>query len=120
MQSTKVRNDYLNHVFRGIPMPAPAASLYVGLFTTQGEVDAAAYVRQPITFSEPFNGLIYNMQDIHFPVAAEYWGQVVEAQIYDDPIAGEMKDRAAIKEVKVIKENQLFTIPAGTYEIEVG
>ena len=91
----------LNHTLRNIAY-APAAAVYVGLFTSatsdgtttggagQGEVSnvGTAYARQAVTFGVPASGQTSNTADIIFPTATSGWGTVTHCAIFDNATYG--------------------------------
>lgn len=113
-----LRNNILNHVFRNEPYTAPT-TVYAALFTSSGEVDGDGYVRQPITFGAPNNGVIKNDTEIKFPIAASDWGNITSASVFDSETGGNrLADGNPLSE-KNVRENDQFSIPVGNYTIEV-
>ncbi|PWA08665.1 hypothetical protein DCC39_14600 [Pueribacillus theae] len=110
--------DVLNHVFRNTPMTSPS-KVYVGLFTSSGEVNGNAYERQELTFTEPSGGIIKNAAEVRFAIATADWGEVVGAGIFDAETGGKRLDDANIAAARIVRENDQFVIPVGNYTIEL-
>src|SRR5690625_2369272 len=61
----ELENKVLNHIFRNESY-TPPEKVYVGLFTSTGEVTGAGYTRQEIPFRESSNGRIVNDMNAAF------------------------------------------------------
>lgn len=112
------RNGMLNHIFRNKTMESPS-EVYIALFTSNGEVDGTGYDRQPISFGEPEGGKMENDEEVRFGFAGSDWGEIKDAGIYDKQTGGTRLDNAKIANVKLMEENDQFSIPEGNYIIEV-
>lgn len=110
--TTETRDDMLNHFFRNGPV-------YVGIFTSSGEVDGNGYERVEVTFLAPSNGTIKNESEIRFPIAMEEWGEITEAGVFDDEEGGKRLEQGYATNVKLVRENDRYSIPAETYEISL-
>lgn len=106
----------LNHTFRNIPLPSPE-KVYVGLFNASGELSASGYTRQEITFGEPSAGVIKNDKEVRFPIAAEDWGEVTGAGVFDAVSAGSRLDESQMVAVRIVRVDDQFVIPVGNYSI---
>lgn len=116
--ATNLRNNILNHVFRNTPY-TPPTTVYVGLFNGSSEISGSGYARQAVTFGAPVGGVIKNDTEVRFPIAASEWGNVSSASVFDSSAGGNRLDDAEIASVKVVRENDQFSIPVGNYTIEV-
>lgn len=71
--STALKNQMLDHFFRGMPQQWNG-TLFVALYTsdpgagdTGVEVAVAGYARASVTFGPPIDGVVTNMADVVFP-----------------------------------------------------
>lgn len=108
----------LNHVTRNIPYESPE-KVYVGLFVADEEVDGAGYERREITFSAPQNGVITNENELRFPIAHDEWGEIAYAAVFDSETGGNRLFNSRISQVRLVRENDQFTIPVGNLEFEL-
>jgi len=117
--TSNLKDDVLNHVFRNTPYTQPA-TVYVGLFTSTGEVSASSYTRELITFATPVGNTIKNDAEVRFPIAVEDWGEVTSAGIFDAETAGNRLDNADIALSKSVRANDQFVIMTENYSISLG
>jgi hypothetical protein len=102
----------LNYWLRNLAIaPAQAITVYVALNTTAssptvpGAEDADAnYARMAVTFAAPVGSSVANVGTISFYGAGRAAGSatIVEAAIYDDPLAGNELYYGAISPSKVV------------------
>lgn len=116
--TTELSDEILKHVFRNDPYEAPD-TIYVGLLSGEDEIRGEGYARQIISFAEPRNGTITNDAEVRFSIALEDWGEVTGAGLYGSSGGNDRLDNAEIAVVKVVRENDQFSIPSGNYIIEV-
>ena len=73
-------------------------ALFLGLFTLApgrdgsdgAEVGGNGYARQPITFGNPTQGEMTNVNPVHFPQASANWGEVTGLGIWDAQVDGNL------------------------------
>ena len=85
-------NALINAVLRNTPFQSPA-SLWLALFTDNGEVVGSGYNRVNVTgvFAPPSaNDTTFNMTRVDFPVPLAPWGTITRAVIFDAPTGGNM------------------------------
>lgn len=96
--SNTLEDAILNGVFRNSAY-TPAATMYVGLFTTnptdsgpgtEVTTSGTAYARQSVTFGAPSSGAIQNTNTITFAVATANYGTVEGFGIFDASTSGNM------------------------------
>ena len=85
--------------------------VYVGLFTTGGEVDKASYERMPISFTTPANGQIVNSASVFFPDAQEIWGDIARIGLFDAQVGGNLLFIDTAQEVKTVGIANQYHIP---------
>jgi len=112
----ELENKVLNHIFRNESY-TPPEKVYVGLFTSAGEVAGAGYTRQEITFRESSNGRIVNDNEIRFPIAEEDWGTITRAGVFDSQTGGTQLTETTVNETEVI-ENKQVMYAIGDFEVE--
>ena len=86
--------------------------VYVGLFTTGGEVNKASYKRMPISFTTPENGQIVNSASVFFPDAQEIWGDIARIGLFDAQVGGNLLFVDTAQEVKTVGVANQYHIPA--------
>lgn len=130
MPTTGAMSNYLetailNAVLRGIPYSTPP-TVYVALYTTDPtdedigvEVSGEGYVRQPVTFGEPSDGVVSNTEDILFPVASANWGTITHVGIRDAETGGNLLFHSALEMPKTIEIGDQLKIPAGQLVISL-
>jgi len=120
--TTYLEQQVLNHVFRGQTYSAPSA-VYVGLFTSSGEVSASEYERQEISFSAPTTtgdgSELKNSSEIRFPIAMSGWGEIISAAVYDSQSGGEILTEAELPQSRLIEENDQLIIPSENLTVEI-
>jgi hypothetical protein len=110
----------LNEVLRNIGY-TPAATVYVGLFTTATtdagggtEVTGNAYARQAVTFGAPSGGQVANSADVLFPVATPAgWGTVTHWAIFDALSGGNMLIHAPLTAPVTVDAGEQYVFRAG-------
>ncbi|MCG1029319.1 hypothetical protein J5S49_13560 [Virgibacillus halodenitrificans] len=107
-------HKWLNDTFRDSASP-----VYLALFTASGEVSAPSYTRLPITFSAPANREITNDAEVKFPIAAEEWGDITGAGIFDSETAGIRLDESTITDARFIRSNDQFYVPPGNMIVRI-
>jgi hypothetical protein len=119
--SNYAENAIGNHLLRNVALTAPAA-VYLGLFTavtdaeagTGTEVSGGGYVRKPITFGAPTNGVFANSAAVTFDPASGNWGTVSHAAIFDAASGGN-----PISVIKALASPVAVNTP-NVFEIAVG
>lgn len=85
--------------------------VYVGLYTSKGEVNKGKYERQPVTFHEAAEGQVANNVDVIFPIPSEAWGDITHIGLFDSEEEGEMLFKAPAEFVKFIDVSNQYKIP---------
>lgn len=91
-----LEDELLDHAFRNTSY-TPAATVYVGLFTTATgdagggtEVSGGSYARTAITFAAASSGSITNSGAVTFPTATASWSTISHFGIMDASTVGNM------------------------------
>lgn len=105
-----------NHVLRNIAMTSPT-TVYVALFTTNPtdagtgtEVSGGNYVRQPVTFGAPSNGVGSNSGQVLWDPASIPFGTVTHIGLYDAMTSGNLLMHGPLASSKVINSGDIFRI----------
>lgn len=116
--TTSLSNNIMNHVFRGVPYSAPT-TVYVGLFVGGSEVSSGGYVRQPISFGSPNNGVITNNEEIRFPLATSDWGEVTHGALFDSETGGNRLTDETFNVSREVRENDQVIFGVGSYTVRL-
>lgn len=114
--SDYAENALFNHLLRNVPLTSPT-TVYVALFTsnptdagTGTEVAVGNYVRQPVTFGAPSNGVGSNSGQVLWDPASVAFGTITHVGIYDASTSGNLLMHAALNASKVIGAGDIFRI----------
>ena len=123
--SNYLETALFNHVFRNTAY-TPAATLYLGLFTSTGstaeleagtltnEVSGGSYARQTVAFSAPTNGAGGNSGSVTFPTASAPWGTIRFVAILDASTAGNVLWYAQLSSDVTINSANTFQFNAAS------
>ena len=94
--SNYLANKLVDATVRNIAYTTPAV-VYLALYTTDptkedvgSEVDQASYTRQPVTFTEPEDGISSNANQVDWSEATSNWGLVTHIGIRDEAGGGNL------------------------------
>jgi len=114
--SNYLENALINGTLRGITYTAPTTT-FLALYTNDptdadagSECSGTAYVRQPITFGAPSNGVATNSSAIEFTQAGSNWGTISHIGIRDAVTAGNLLYHSALETSKTISNGDIFKI----------
>lgn len=117
----------LNHFFRGVSTPAPAA-VFVALFNGDPdsggeELEADGYARVLAAFAAPINGddgrmRVENSERIEFPRAEAFWGRVSHFCIYDARTSGAALACGPLRTPKLIETDDILEFKAKELRVE--
>jgi hypothetical protein len=116
----------LNHFFRGVPAPAPAA-VFVALFNGHpdkggAEIFAEGYERIPMAFSAPakdeLGRFVANAEYREYPRARSDWGQVTHFVVFDGRVGGTAIFGARLKRERVVREDDKLYFEKGDLRIQ--
>jgi hypothetical protein len=114
--SDYAENALFNHLLRNVPLTSPT-TVYVALFTsnptdagTGTEVSVGNYVRQPVTFGAPSNGVGSNSGQVLWDPASVAFVTITHVGIYDASTSGNLLMHAALNASKVIGAGDIFRI----------
>lgn len=118
--SDYAENALFNGLLRNVTFTAPT-TVYVALFTTNPtdagtgtEVSVGNYVRQPVTFAAPANGVGSNSGQISWDPASVSFGTITHVGLYDALSGGNLLMHAALTASKVIGAGDIFRIGIGS------
>lgn len=110
----------LNHLFRGISCPCPAAH-FVGLYAGDPddggrEVSGEGYERQPATFAEP--GLVDGVHGVKNAGALRFkangsWGRITHFGVFDARQNGHPLRVGRLRGAKLVEADDLLEFAAG-------
>lgn len=114
--------------FSGGTFPSP--TLYVALFTNMPdftgaggtEVSGGGYARQTITFDNATGvtpAITQNSAQVNFPAATQDWGTIQGVALYDANTGGNMLLKAPLNTPRIVATNDIFSIPAGNFDISL-
>lgn len=108
-----------NALLRNIAFTSPT-TVYVALFTTNPtdagsgtEVSTGNYVRQPVTFSAPSNGVGSNSGQVIWDPASVAFGTITHIGLYDAATSGNLLMYAPLNSSKIIGAGDIFRISVG-------
>lgn len=121
--SIYLANNLINETLRNINY-VPVATHYLALFTTNPtpnntgiEVSGGSYVRKPITFIAPTNGVTSNSATVTFPAATAPWGTVTHFGIYDALTTGNLLYYHALDITRSILAGDSLSVPIGNISV---
>lgn len=125
-----LKNELLNHVFRGVNYTAPT-SLYVGLVTAEGEVSVTEYERIEIPCAESSFDLdqnsstITSTQSYAFPLPTVDWTNpgypVNRWGIYDEAEGGNLLDSGDLAtSIDILADSPSVVLLAGQVTFQLG
>lgn len=117
--SDYLENALFNHVLRNITLTSPT-TVWVALFTTN-PTDAntgtevittggSNYVRQPVTFSAPSNGVGSNSGQVIWSPASIPFGTITHIGLYDASTGGNLLLYGVLTASKIIGAGDIFRI----------
>ena len=114
--SNYLENALINGTLRGTTYTAPTTT-FLALYTNDptdadagSEISGTAYVRQPIAFGAPSNGVATNSSAIEFTQAGSDWGTISHIGIRDAVTAGNLLYHSALDTSKTISNGDIFKI----------
>lgn len=117
----------LNHFFRGVSTPAPAA-VFVALFNGDPdaggeELEGEGYARVLAAFAAPDKGAddrmgVSNSERVEFPIAKGFWGRVTHFCIYDARTAGAALACGPLRTAKLIETDDILEFKAKELRVE--
>ena len=115
----------INATVRNEPFTTPV-NVYLALFTTDptkesvgDEIEAESYNRQPITMTEPEDGVSANASQIDFAVATGNWGNVGWVGIFDQEVAGNLMYFTALDNSKEILTGDQFRVDVDKLNLQL-
>lgn len=121
--SNYLETALINATLRGTSYTSPT-TVYLALYTsnptdadTGTEVSGTGYVRKPITFSAPSDGVSTNSALIEFPIAISSWGTVGWVAIRDSLTAGNMLYYTPLDVSKTITSGDIFRINSNNLSV---
>ena len=121
--STYLANALGNESLRATAWTAPA-TVYLALHTadptvagTGTEVTGGSYARQSVAFDALALGVTANTALITFPTSTANWGTVTHWAIRDALTGGNMLYFGALTAQKVMTSGDIFTVPAGNFDL---
>jgi hypothetical protein len=117
--SDYLENALINATLRNVPYTSPG-TVYLALYTADPtdadtpakEVSGASYARQPITFTNPNNGVTSNSADIIFPAGTESWGTITHVGIKDALTNGNLLYHGKLTYSKSVASGDQFKVLA--------
>jgi len=123
--STYLSHALLNQVFRNVAY-TPPTTVYAALYTsdpgpddTGQEVSGNGYARVPVTFGEPADRAIKNIERVEFPEATGSWGTVAYLAIKDAETGGNLLAYGAIENPKTIEAGDQVIFKEGNITISL-
>jgi len=123
--SNYLENALINAIFRNLPYTSPT-TVYAALYTSDPtdtdvgtEVSGGGYVRQPITFGAPNNGVASNSADVVFPVATADWGTITHFGIRDAETGGNLLYYGPLTVNKTILAGDQLIIKTGNITVSL-
>ena len=105
---------------------ATPLNVYLALYTTDptkeavgDEVEAESYNRQPITMTEPNDGVSDNASQIDFAVATGNWGNIGWVGICDQEVAGNLMYFTALDNSKEILTGDQFRVDVDKLNLQL-
>lgn len=121
--SDYLENALINATLRNTAYSS-AATVYVGLFTTDPtddgsgtEVSGGSYARKAATFGAPSNGASSTSADVTFDQATGNWGTVTHFGIFDAATSGNLLYHGALTSSKTIETGDVFKIASGNLTV---
>ena len=127
--SDYLEDAVLDHVLGNTTFTQPA-SLYVGLFTSDGglesntsgswtEVSGGSYARETIAFSAASGGSTSNSATITFTTATANWGTISHVAVMDASSAGNVLFWGSVTTSKTIESGDTFQISSGNLRVSL-
>jgi hypothetical protein len=127
--SDYLEDAVLDHVLGNTTFTQPA-SLYVGLFTSDGglesntsgswtEVSGGSYARETIAFSAASGGSTSNSATITFTTATANWGTISHVAVMDASSAGNVLFWGSVTTSKTIESGDTFQISSGNLTVSL-
>jgi hypothetical protein len=122
--SDYLEDKLLKHAFTNTTY-TPAATMYVGLYTTAPtdagggtQVSGGSYARTSVTFTvSGTSTLCTNSAAVEFTAATASWGTIVAVGVFDASTAGNLLAWADLTVSKTIDTGDIFRIPTGDLDI---
>ena len=129
MNTTYFLNQIMGNVFNTKTTPPLSANYYLGLSTTEPQIDgsnatepptSANYARIKLeTLSEPTNGIITNTAAISFEESTATWGAITYFLIYDSLSAGNLLMYGSFSKTYHTESESIFTIKPGSLSLRL-
>ena len=127
MNTTYFLNQVMGNVFKTKTAPALPSTYYIGLSSTEPELDgdgvtepspASGYSRVELeTLSAPANGVITNTAAISFNESTANWGTMTYFAIYDTASGGNLLMYDALSTPRNVEAATIVTIKAGNLSL---
>ncbi len=122
--SDYLENALINLVLRNTAFSA-LGTVYIALGTADFtdaanavEPSAASYARATVTaWNAPSNGATSNTNAIVFAQAAQDWGTITHAAVFDAATNGNMLFHGALTNSKIVQTGDTFQFAAGAFQI---
>jgi hypothetical protein len=122
--SDYLEDKLLKHAFTNTTY-TPAATMYVGLYTTAPtdagggtQVSGGSYARVSVAFTvSGTSTLCTNSAAVEFTAATASWGTIVAVGVFDASTAGNLLAWADLTVSKTIDTGDIFRIPTGDLDI---
>ena len=123
MTSTYFLNCIMGNVFKTKLSPALPDKVYLGLSSTEPNVDgtgvteplaSAGYSRVELTtLGEPVNGVISNNSEVSFPESSASWGTMTHFVLYDDIVDGNLLMFEALTQSRSVETATIVIVKSG-------
>ena len=123
MTSTYFLNCIMGNVFKTKLSPALPDKVYLGLSSTEPNVDgtgvteplaSAGYSRVELTtLGEPVNGVISNNSEVSFPESSASWGTMTHFVLYDDIVDGNLHMFEALTQSRSVETATIVIVKSG-------
>ena len=127
MTTTHFLNRIMGNVFRTQTSPGLPNTVYLGLSTTQPNVDGSG-VTEPVLASgysrveldslgAPVNGVISNTNEISFPESTGNWGSIKYFVLYDAPTNGNLLMYNSLLQERSVEAATIVVIKDGCLKL---
>ena len=129
MNTTYFLDLVAGNVFRTKEVPPIPSSFYVGLSSTEPNLDgtgvteppaSAGYARVELTvMSEPTSGAITNDQSIDFDESTADWGTMSHYTIFDSQEEGNLLMFGNLSAVRTVEKDTIMTLKPGSLNLSI-
>lgn len=123
--SNYLANKLVDATVRNIAYTTPEV-VYLALYTTDptkedvgSEVDQASYTRQPVTFTEPEEGISSNTNQVDWSEATSNWGLVTHIGIRDEAGEGNLLYFTKLDNAKNILTGDQFRVDVDKLNLQL-